>query len=162
MDYPALKAEIALPKYAGPPPMTDAQIVAALVADTITVTVDVPIADVEGYMLTHGITIAADDWLTANAATNAPVANAVRSLLALFASPRLQTVLMTDPATSATVKGMIGAMAAVGIMTSAQATAILDMAAITTSRAAQIGLPELAQMDTESAIYHIQTARAST
>ncbi|MDE2468985.1 MAG: hypothetical protein KGL35_09655 [Bradyrhizobium sp.] len=126
-------------------PWTDAQLAAAfnalspvpstldaaaklLNAQTATVTVDVPLDAVEGYLLVNGISVAAADWLAANAATNVPVANAIRSLQALIASPRLQSVAMTDAATNMAVTNMTGAMVSVGVMTAAQQAALLAMA----------------------------------
>ena len=137
MDYAALKAELALPKYGG---MTDAQIAAALVAETVTTAQDAPISAVEGYMLTRGIIAAADAWAAANPSDKTGVLGAIRSLEGLMASPRLQAVTMTDPATAGAVQQMLGSMTQAGIMTETQMSEILALGSSTTTRAVQLGL----------------------
>lgn len=152
MDYAALKA--------ADPGGDLATALAALVAETVSVTVDVPISAVEGYMLTRGIIAAADAWATANPADATGVLGAIRSLEGLMASPRLQAVTMTDPATAGAVQQMLGGMAQAGIMTGAQMAEILAMATAHISRADQIGWGILRQMDRASAEYHLSVARA--
>lgn len=123
MDYVALKA--------ADPGGDLATALAALVAQTVQVTVDVPISAVEGYMLTRGIIAAADAWAAANPADKTGVLGAIRSLEGLLASPRLTQVTMTDPATAGAVQQMLGGMTHAGIMTEAQMAEILAMATAT-------------------------------
>lgn len=104
---------------------------AAMNMQTSQVTVDVPIGDVEAYALINGITVAAQDWLAASGAGNVTVARVVRAFLAMIASQRLETVQMTDPEKNATVTQMLGAMTAVGILSTDQEAAILGMATAT-------------------------------
>lgn len=136
-DYQALKTEIALPKYAG---QTDEQITAALLAETVTSAVDVPISAVGGYMLARGITAAADAWAAAHPTDTTGVLVAVRSLLGLLASPHLTTVEMSNLTTAAAVEQMLGGMVTAGIMTSTQQAEILALASTSTTRAEQLGL----------------------
>lgn len=137
VDYQALKAEVALAKYAG---QTDAQIAAALVTEAVAVTVDVPIGSVGGYMLARGITAAADAWAAAHPDDATGVLVAIRSLEGLLSSPHLTTVEMTSPAIAAAVTAMLAGMATAGIMTDAQRVEILALASSSTTRAAQLGL----------------------
>jgi hypothetical protein len=108
-----------------------AAIGAALNAETVTLTVDVPITAVSGYMLPRGITAAAEIWLVAHETDTGDVAKAVRSLLGLLTDPRLQVVAMTDPTIAAAVAGMLSGMVAASIITAQQQAEILALASAT-------------------------------
>jgi hypothetical protein len=140
MDYASLKAV--------DPGGDLASAVATLVAQTVTVAVDVPISTVAGYMLVNGIVAAADAWATAHADDTTGVLGVIRSLEGLLASPHLSVVEMSDAGIAAAVTSMLGALVSAEIMSGAQQAAILAMSSATVPK-----WPGLTAGD-------IQTARA--
>lgn len=110
--------------------MTVAQKVAAVNSWTVPGIghVDVPITDVQGFLSMEGVLTAMQDWLTAN--TTASVARtAVNELFRTITSSRLTVIQMSDPTTYTAVSNMIAAVESVGLLTSAQAAALLALAA---------------------------------
>lgn len=133
-NYPGLKA--ALANYTG---QTDAEILAALNANTVNVPVDVPIGEIEGYLRLNGLISALQIYGAATGATEAGVA--ARELTGLVMSPHMSVVQMSDPAAAAAIGNMLSALVAAGELTSAQQSALLALAVGQTSIAAQLGWP---------------------
>ncbi len=104
---------------------------ATLNAQTTTTIVDVPVGEVEGYLLVNGILPAMQAWAAAHPTDTTGVLAVIESMQALVSAPTLETVAMSNPATNAAVTKMVGALAAAGLMTSAQASALLEMATVT-------------------------------
>jgi hypothetical protein len=101
---------------------------AALNAQTVAQTIDVPISTVEGYMLVNGIIAAADAWAMAHPDDTTGVLAVIRSLEGLLASPHLTVVEMSDTTIAAAVTTMLATLVAASIMTSEQRDAVLAMA----------------------------------
>lgn len=142
-DYGALKAEIALPAYAG---MTDAQISASISANTIPVTIDISIDDLEGYLLLEQLLPELEAYPASTTATDdATIAavKAAKALSGLVSSTRLTIVQSSDPTQYAVFKSFVDALLAAPTpqLTQIQHDTVLGMAAGTTSRGAQIGWP---------------------
>jgi hypothetical protein len=139
MDYPGLKSEIALSKYAG---MTDAQISAALVANTLTIAVDVPAAAAFAALATSST----GDWgrlssragmtLTGTPATDAPIiaARTATSMLATGAP-----IAASQSTAFATFQYLLSTLVTAGDVSVATSAAMMALASATTNRAAQLG-----------------------
>src|SRR5579872_1730429 len=89
--------------------------------------IDVPIVDVQGYLSTQGVLTAMQDWLNANTTPSA-ARTAISELFRTLNSTRLTVVEMSDATTYTAVSNMLAATVAVGVMSSAQASALMAMA----------------------------------
>ena len=147
-NYAALKSALASTTYAG---QTDAQILAALNAATVSVAVDVPTQSVVNYLALNGLLPTVRGWgntaptptvagLTA-AETEAAVVSAQTLGLMIGPPPMWDTLQMSDPTTNAQITGMVDALVVGGLMPQATASAILGMAVSTVSQASLWGWP---------------------
>lgn len=157
MDYAALKAEIALPAYAG---MTDAQIAAALVA---------PLA-LTGQPFAWGaakrVAQVSGAWgkIIKRAQLVPSGAPGDEAIYAAANAVSMDDAQAMDPAETsgwAAFQSGIGALQTAGDLSAADVAALAALGNQATTRAAQIGWVILTQMDEASAVYHIETARTA-
>jgi hypothetical protein len=136
-NYAALKAQIALPQYAG---MTTDQLEAAL-QSPVSVPVDVPVGSVEGYLRTNML-LGGMQRFVASPPTGAPAAlvEGLTELLGLILSPHVETVQMTNPAVSTAVAAVLGGAVAAGLMSAQNETDLLAMGSVSLTAAEQCGL----------------------
>ena len=121
--------------------MTNDQAAASLDAVNIVTSVDLPIAEVQAYLLFDGTMIALRDWLPANP-TPGPLRTSVAALLEAIDSPRLNNFKLSSPARYQAVVQQTQVMVQGGLLTQQQANDLIGMATVTVSRAAQIGWPQ--------------------
>ena len=146
-DYAGLKAEIALPKYAG---MDDPTIAADLEA-TISMPVDVPVGSVEGYMRSRML-LGGMQRFVAAPPIGAPAAliEGLTELLGMVLSPHVSAVAMTDPTVNAAVNAVLGAAVSVGLMSAQNEADLLAMGVVSTTRAQQLGMtPDVHDVEQE-------------
>lgn len=121
--------------------MTHDQAAASLDAVNIVTSVDLPIAEVQAYLLFDGTLIALRDWLPANP-TPGPLRTSVAALLEAIDSPRLNNFKLSTPERYQAVVQQTQVMVQGGLLTQQQANDLIGMATVTVSRAAQIGWPQ--------------------
>lgn len=124
--------------YAG---MTNAQVAASLDTVNIRVIDSIPIAQVESYLLGDGTLIRLEDYITANP-TPGSLNTAVAALLRVISSQRLTAFEIGTEAALSGFQQQLGALVAATLLTSQQASDLLNMAITTVSRAQQIGWPQ--------------------
>lgn len=124
--------------YAG---MTDAQAAASLNTVNINVIDSIPIAQVEAFLLSDGTLIRLEDYLAANP-TPSPLNVAVSALLRVISSTRLSVFQIETQAAYDGFNQQLQALVQASLITSDQATALLNMALTVVSRAQQIGWPQ--------------------
>jgi len=124
--------------YAG---MTNAQVAASLDTVNIVTSIDLPISEVQAYLLFDGTLIALRDWLPANP-TPGPLRTSVAALLEAIDSPRLNNFRLSDPARYGAVLQQVQIMVAGNLLTQQQANELIAMATLTVSRASHIGWPQ--------------------
>lgn len=153
MDYAVLKAEIALPAYVG---KTDAEIVAALNASTIAVDADVDPADIWEVLTEVGA------WGKIELhSRRAPLGTlgdmtgdniTVGALIELVRAVDQQRMLRwTRPAVQQQWAARFDALRVAGFLTAPQRLRILNLGRGTTSRARQLGLPDVTGEDIKTA-----------
>lgn len=144
MDYAGLKAEIALPAYAG---MSDDQIAAALTANTVTVYQDVPIGKVVGYLAIVGKLPSITGYAGSDVATKIAAAE----FTALATAPSVTAFQCSDPATFAAVQSFLTTFVSSNLISSDDESVLLGYAQSMTSRAAQLGFGPHCDMTQEIA-----------
>lgn len=144
-SYADLKTELTTdPLTRGYANMTDAAAAGSLTTADIGVTVDVPVASVMNTLMVRGVWPAIE--LLSRGAETADTThdNALKAAVALVrlvtATPS-QSVMMTDATTKAVVEAELAALVAEGTIAQADSDAVLALAAVTVSRASQIGWP---------------------
>lgn len=138
-DIAALQYElIADPLARGYASMTDAQIAASLNTVNLMNIASVPIASVEAYLLADGTLIRLENWLTANP-TAGPLNTAVAALLRVIDSTRLDMFNISTPAAYQGFQQQLQALVTASLLTSQQASDLLNMTVTNVSRAQQIG-----------------------
>lgn len=120
--------------------MSDDQVAASLDAVDIIGSIDLPISEVQAYLLFDGTLIALRDWLPANT-TPSPLRTSVAALLEAIDSPRLDNFRLSDSSRYQAVIQQTQVMVQGGLLTSQQASDLIAMATVTVSRASQIGWP---------------------
>lgn len=126
MNYPALRAELAKPAYAG---MTDAEIVAALNAPTAGPSAPASLAAILGYLRSNGL------WLPIKAAGTSGSNPGAVAALDIFQDGHTDSIDLTLPAATA----LLDALVSGSLLTSAQSAALMALCATTTSIAAGLG-----------------------
>lgn len=125
MDYEALKTEVAKPEYAA---MSDAEVAAALAAQTVAVRQNVQIADVEAYLRLKGLVYGLSTWLASNPAPSIGKASTFE-LVNMIESPRLAVFETSVQAKYDALAGMLDAIIAAGAgLQEADKTALLALA----------------------------------
>jgi len=147
MTYAALKAEIALPAYEG---LSDAEIVAALNAETIDAWRDLSTGEVAGFALLN-LAWTGIKALAANAEAPSEARAVADAALTLLTNPAIQTVQLSDETKRTTFIAMLDALVSAGAITSDHKAGLLAMAQSKTSRAALLGMAGLTVGDLESA-----------
>lgn len=138
MDYAALKAEIALPAYAG---MSDAAIAAALNAATVDIVRKVPTWEARALLLATGEWGAIKLLSRQSPTMGTPEAQAVAVAITTIDSMTETTVLDADQADAfAAMQTMVGVLQAAGVLSAGTGAAMLALRNTKTSRAAQLGL----------------------
>ncbi len=144
-NYAALKAALTT-TYSS---QTDAQIVAALNAATVTQAVDVSTQAVLNYLGVNGLLPTVRGWanvaptppasgLSAAQIQGAQVAAQTFGITAQTPS-EWPTLKMSDPTTNEQITGMVDALVTGGLLPQANATAILGMGVVTVSQASLWG-----------------------
>lgn len=121
--------------------MSNEEVAASLDTVNIVTSVDLPISEVQAYLLFDGTMIALRDWLPANP-TPGPLRTSVAALLEAIDSPRLTNFKLSSPARYQAVLQQVQIMVAGGLLTQQQANDLIGMATVTVSRASQIGWPK--------------------
>ncbi len=141
-DYTALKAALTA-TYSG---LTDAQVIAAVNAATVTQTVDVAMSDVLAYFALQGELPTIKGWATnppaVAGAVTAQAANAAQTLGLMVGPPPLfDTLQMSDPVKGPAISALLSALVSAGLITSAAAQAITAMSQTLVSQASIWGWP---------------------
>jgi hypothetical protein len=121
--------------------MTNEEVAASLDTVDIVISIDLPIFEVQAYLLFDGTLIALRDWLPANP-TPGPLRTSVAALLEAIDSPRLDNFKLSDPARYQAVLQQVTIMVNGGLLTQQHADDLIGMATLTVSRASQIGWPK--------------------
>ena len=143
-NYPALKAAMATGgQYAG---MTDAQIVAAVNAATVTQAIDIPISAVTQALALNGLLPTVKGWASVPPAVSGTVtqaaATAAQTLGLMIGPPPLfDSLQMSDAATAASINSMIGSLVSAGLIAQAFADSITALATQQVSQATLWGFP---------------------
>lgn len=137
MDFQALKSELTTdPVSVGYTTMSDAQILASLNAETIEISIDVPIGTLEGMLRLNGIVSKLEAYGTTAGQSDA--LTAARELTGLVGSSNVRTVTMSDPTVAAKIENYLIALVAASQLSDDDQAAILSLAQGKTSRAVQL------------------------
>ncbi len=141
-NYAALKAALAA-TYSG---LTDAQVIAAVNAATVTQTVDVAMSDVLAYFALQGELPTIKGWATnppaVAGAVTAQAANAAQTLGLMVGPPPLfDSLQMSDPVKGPAISALLSALVSAGLISSAAAQAITAMSQTMVSQASIWGWP---------------------
>ena len=142
-NYAALKTALASTTYSG---MTDAQIVAALNAASVSQNVDIPISNVLKYFALKGTLPIVTGWAKSPPAVAGNVTAAAQSAAQTFGlifgpPPLFDALQMSDPTINATLTGMIAELVSAGLLSSQTQTDLVAMSVTTVSQANLWGWP---------------------
>ena len=141
-NYAALKAAMATGgQYAG---MTDADVLSAVNAATVTQAVDIPISAVTQALALGGLLPTVKGWASAPPAVAGAVTQAASTAAATFGfivgpPPLFNSLQMSVPATAAAISGMVSALVSAGLLASTIADALLALGTTTVSQASLWG-----------------------
>lgn len=147
-DYPALKAEIALPVYAG---MTDAEIAVSLNAPTISYMQDVICSDARAILFAtgeYGGIVLLSREVPSGTVPASLVAAAITAIATL---DQAQAIQASNSTAWGAVQQMLGAFVQAGTLSQASNDALLALAPATTSRAEQLGFIPVYEADIQAA-----------
>ena len=141
-NYAALKAAMATGgQYAG---MTDAEVLSAVNAATVTQAVDIPISAVIQALALSGLLPTVKGWASAPPAVAGSVTQAASTAAATFGlivgpPPLFDSLQMSVPATATAISGMVSALVSAGLLASTIADALLALGTTTVSQASLWG-----------------------
>ena len=141
-NYAALKAAMATGRqYAG---MTDAAVLSAVNAATVTQAVDIPISAVTQALALNGLLPTVKGWATSPPAVSSSVTQAASTAAATFGfivgpPPLFDSLQMSVPATATAISGMVSALVSAGLLSSAVANELLALGTTTVSQASLWG-----------------------
>ena len=141
-NYAALKAAMATGgQYAG---MTDAAVLSAVNAATVTQAVDIPISAVTQALALGGLLPTVKGWSSAPPAVAGSVTQAASTAAATFGfivgpPPLFDSLQMSVPATATAISGMVSALVSAGLLSSAVANELLALGTTTVSQASLWG-----------------------
>lgn len=133
MSLTTLAEELSKPEYAG---MTDQQAADAVNAKTVASTRLVPIWELKQHAILNGY------WPLVKAGqlnSDPQVAGLCLSVIDWVEDPKLQTIDLT----LAPVQGMIAGLVSFGLLTQAQANAVMEMKDVVLTWTQSVGLPEV-------------------
>lgn len=165
MDYVALAAELADPKYNG---MADADIVTTLKAETAPGPfVDVSTSAIVGYLALEGrlfgIELLAKQTTSTTDQTKFDDGDkaiaAASTLLSIIGA--VETFNASDSRKRATMFVMFGALVTAGVADASDVQALTALCSTTLTKLQSIGCPELQGMDDDSVIDHLEIARGN-
>ena len=141
-NYAALKAAMATGgQYAG---MTDAAVLSAVNAATVTQAVDIPISAVIQALALSGLLPTVKGWASAPPAVAGSVTQAASTAAATFGlivgpPPLFDSLQMSVPATATAISGMVSALVSAGLLTAAFADSITALGTQNVSQASLWG-----------------------
>ena len=143
-NYAALKAAMATGgQYAG---MTDAAVLSAVNAATVTQAVDIPISAVTQALALGGLLPTMKGWSSAPPAVAGSVTQAASTAAATFGlivgpPPLFDSLQMSVPATAQAINSMVSALVSAGLLTSTFANSITALGTRNVSQASVWGWP---------------------
>ena len=143
-NYAALKAAMATGgQYAG---MTDAAVLSAVNAATVTQAVDIPISAVTQALALGGLLPTMKGWSSAPPAVAGSVTQAASTAAATFGlivgpPPLFDSLQMSVPATATAISDMVSALVSAGLLTSTFANSITALGTRNVSQASVWGWP---------------------
>ena len=143
-NYAALKAAMATGgQYAG---MTDAAVLSAVNAATVTQAVDIPISAVTQALALGGLLPTVKGWATSPPAVSSSVTQAASTAAATFGfivgpPPLFDSLQMSVPATAQAINSMVSALVSAGLLTSTVANSITALGTRNVSQASVWGWP---------------------
>jgi hypothetical protein len=128
-------------QYAG---MTDAAVLSAVNAATVTQAVDIPISAVTQALALSGLLPTVKGWASAPPAVAGSVTQAASTAAATFGfivgpPPLFDSLQMSVPATATAISGMVSALVSAGLLSSAVANELLALGTTTVSQASLWG-----------------------
>lgn len=143
-NYAALKAAMATGgQYAG---MTDAAVLSAVNAATVTQAVDIPISAITEALALNGLLPTVKGWATSPPAVSSSVTQAASTAAATFGfivgpPPLFDSLQMSVPATAQAINSMVSALVSAGLLTSTFANSITALGTRNVSQASVWGWP---------------------
>ena len=143
-NYAALKAAMATGgQYAG---MTDAAVLSAVNAATVTQAVDIPISALTQALALNGLLPTVKGWATSPPAVSSSVTQAASTAAATFGfivgpPPLFDSLQMSVPATAQAINSMVSALVSAGLLTSTFANSITALGTRNVSQASVWGWP---------------------
>ena len=143
-NYAALKAAMATGgQYAG---MTDAAVLSAVNAATVTQAVDIPISAVTQALALGGLLPTVKGWATSPPAVSSSVTQAASTAAETFGfivgpPPLFDSLQMSVPATAQAINSMVSALVSAGLLTSTFANSITALGTRNVSQASVWGWP---------------------
>jgi hypothetical protein len=141
-NYAALKAAMATGgQYAG---MTDAAVLSAVNAATVTQAVDIPISAITEALALNGLLPTVKGWATSPPAVSSSVTQAASTAAATFGfivgpPPLFDSLQMSVPATAQAINSMVSALVSAGLLTSTFANSITALGTRNVSQASLWG-----------------------